>query len=115
MILMSHVNCITALFSKFSKINHQTKLITCTRIPHWCHKLYIVLRLVSHVHRETKEECGLDVSDLDKVGTLIFEFVGEPQLLEVHVFRTEHFTGTVTESEGELLLMSLISIISSIR
>ena len=53
------------------------------------------------VYRETKEECGLDVSDLDHVGTLIFEFVGEPQLLEVHVFRTEHYTGTVTESEGE--------------
>ena len=40
--------------------------------------------------------------DLDEVGTLIFEFVGEPQLLEVHVFRTKHFTGTVTESEGKL-------------
>ena len=43
----------------------------------------------------------MDVSDLDQVGTLIFEFVGEPQLMEVHVFRTEHYTGTVTESEGE--------------
>lgn len=53
------------------------------------------------VFRETKEECGLDVSELDSVGTLIFEFVGEPQLLEVHVYRTEHFTGTVTESEGK--------------
>ena len=52
------------------------------------------------ISRETKEECGLDVSHLDEVGTLIHEFVGEPQLLEVHVYRTEHFTGTVTESEG---------------
>lgn len=43
----------------------------------------------------------MDVSELDHVGTLIFEFIGEPQLLEVHVFRTEHYTGTVTESEGE--------------
>lgn len=51
--------------------------------------------------RETKEECGLEVSQLDEVGTLIFEFIGEAQLLEVHVFRTEHFTGTVTESEGQ--------------
>ena len=55
------------------------------------------------ISRETKEECGLDVSHLDEVGTLIFEFVGEPQLLEVHVYRTEHFTGTVTESEGDKL------------
>ena len=52
------------------------------------------------ISRETKEECGLDVSHLDEVGTLIHEFVGEPQLLEVHIYRTEHFTGTVTESEG---------------
>ena len=59
--------------------------------------------------RETKEECGLDVSDIDHVGTLIFEFVGEPQLLEVHVFRTEHFTGTVTESEGESCTSHLIN------
>ena len=43
----------------------------------------------------------MDVSELDHVGTLIFEFVGEPQLLEVHVFRTEHYTGMVAESEGE--------------
>jgi 8-oxo-dGTP diphosphatase/2-hydroxy-dATP diphosphatase len=54
-----------------------------------------------HDCRETKEECGLDVLELDHVGTLIFEFIREPQLLEVHVFRTEHYTGTVTESEGE--------------
>ena len=57
--------------------------------------------LLKSLFRETKEECGLDVSELDQVGTLIFEFVGEPQLLEVHVFRTEQYTGTVTESEGE--------------
>ena len=43
----------------------------------------------------------MDVSELDRVGTLIFEFVGEPQLMEVHVFRTEHYTGTITESEGK--------------
>lgn len=51
--------------------------------------------------RETNEECGLTVSQLDKVGVIMFEFEGEPQLMEVHVFRTEKFSGVVTESEGE--------------
>ena len=53
-------------------------------------------------HRETKEECGLDVAiaNLDKVGVLKFEFVNEPQILEVHVFRTTCYSGEVTESEG---------------
>lgn len=52
--------------------------------------------------RETKEECGIDVivTNLDKVGVLQFEFVNEPQILEVHVFRTKRFSGKVTESEG---------------
>lgn len=52
------------------------------------------------IYRETKEECGLDVTNLDKVGVLKFEFVNEPQILEVHVFRTTQFSGVVSESEG---------------
>ncbi len=51
--------------------------------------------------RETGEECCLTVSQLDKVGIILFEFVGEPQLMEVHVFRTHTFTGHPTETEGE--------------
>ncbi len=50
--------------------------------------------------RETSEECGLTVSGLDKVGVILFEFVGEAQLMEVHVFRTETFTGDPVETEG---------------
>ena len=50
--------------------------------------------------RETKEECGLDVIHLDKVGVLLYEDVNEPQILEVHMFRTTQFSGEVTESEG---------------
>ena len=36
--------------------------------------------------REMLEECGLDVPDLQEVGRLMFEFQGDPTLLEVHVF-----------------------------
>lgn len=50
--------------------------------------------------RELREECGLESNTLEKIGLLKFEFVGDPQLLEVHVFTTEQFTGTVEESSG---------------
>ena len=60
--------------------------------------------LISLFHRETKEECGLDVTDLDKVGIILFEFVGELQLLEVHVFRTKNYFGSIMETEGESII-----------
>ena len=47
------------------------------------------------------EESGLCVSDLDKVGVMLFEFVNEPQLMEVHVFRTRNYEGEPQETEGE--------------
>ena len=58
--------------------------------------------------RETKEECGLDVrlTDLDKVGVLLYEFVNVSEVHkvlevhEVHVFRTTDFSGEDTESGG---------------
>ena len=50
--------------------------------------------------RETEEECGLVVRDLDKVGVILFEFTGQPQLMEVHVFRTTCYSGHPTETEG---------------
>ena len=53
--------------------------------------------------RETLEECGLVVSSLDKVGVMLFEFLNDPQILEVHVYRTEQFEGVLQESEGNLL------------
>ncbi|ELT93923.1 hypothetical protein CAPTEDRAFT_47512, partial [Capitella teleta] len=49
--------------------------------------------------REMQEECGLIVDDFKKVGLLMFEFVGDPQLLEVHVFHSETFRGKCIETE----------------
>jgi 8-oxo-dGTP diphosphatase/2-hydroxy-dATP diphosphatase len=51
--------------------------------------------------REVREECGLEVlvEDLRPAGTIHFEFVGEPVQLEVHVFQTAEFQGTVVETE----------------
>ena len=49
---------------------------------------------------ELQEESGLTAPSLEKVGVLLFEFVNEPPVMEVHVFRTSEFTGEPTESEG---------------
>lgn len=49
--------------------------------------------------REVQEECGLIVSELDKVGILKFEFLGNPELLEVHVFSSSSYDGIPKESE----------------
>ncbi len=49
--------------------------------------------------REVKEEAGIEVGDLHKVGILDFEFQGNPQILQVHLFHASDFTGEPTESE----------------
>lgn len=50
--------------------------------------------------RELEEESGLTVDALDKIGNIKFEFVGETQLLDVHVFRADTYNGEPTESDG---------------
>eukprot|EP00058_Branchiostoma_floridae_P005735 XP_002591223.1 hypothetical protein BRAFLDRAFT_249348 [Branchiostoma floridae] len=49
--------------------------------------------------RELEEESCLRVDSLQKVGLLLFEFVGDPVMLEVHVFSSRHFTGEPRETE----------------
>lgn len=49
--------------------------------------------------REISEEAGIEVNELDKVGIIEFEFKDNPEILEVHIFRSEDFSGTPTESE----------------
>ncbi len=34
----------------------------------------------------------------------MFEFIGDPQLLEVHVFTTNKYKGNITESDGKDLI-----------
>ena len=49
--------------------------------------------------REVREEAGVEVGELEKVGLLEFEFQGNPETLEVHVFRPDGFSGEPSESE----------------
>jgi 8-oxo-dGTP diphosphatase/2-hydroxy-dATP diphosphatase len=49
--------------------------------------------------RELFEECCIEVNSLRRIGLLMFEFVGDAQLLEVHVFDTDDFSGIATETD----------------
>ncbi len=49
--------------------------------------------------REIREEAGIKVNDFEKVGIIEFEFQGNPEILEVHIFRAENFSGEPVESE----------------
>jgi len=49
--------------------------------------------------REIKEEAGIEVKNLDKVGIIDFEFKGNPEILQVHIFKSDDFSGIPTESE----------------
>ncbi|KAM8960417.1 oxidized purine nucleoside triphosphate hydrolase [Pelodytes ibericus] len=49
--------------------------------------------------RELWEESGLTADTLQKIGRIKFEFVGSTEIMDVHIFRTDEFTGEPTESE----------------
>lgn len=49
--------------------------------------------------RELFEEVGIDAVNLDTIGVLEFSFENDPDILEVHVFRVEGFSGEPKESE----------------
>ncbi|XP_064009755.1 oxidized purine nucleoside triphosphate hydrolase [Pogoniulus pusillus] len=49
--------------------------------------------------RELLEESGLTVDTLQKMGQITFEFVGNSELMDVHIFRADDFHGEPRESE----------------
>ena len=53
------------------------------------------------IFRELMEESGLSVDTLEKVGNIKFEFEGDAELLDVHIFRADSYNGEPTESEGK--------------
>lgn len=49
--------------------------------------------------RETLEEVGVKLNNLNKRGIIEFEFQGNPETLEVHIFHSDSFSGEPAESE----------------
>ena len=49
--------------------------------------------------RETQEEAGVKVGNLYKVGIIDFEFKGNSEIQEVHIFKSDNFLGEPMESE----------------
>ena len=49
--------------------------------------------------REMKEEAGIIPGDIERFGIIEFEFQGNPEILEVHCFKTSQFNGEPKESE----------------
>jgi len=49
--------------------------------------------------REIKEEAGINVGNLEKLGFISFEFRGDPKLLHVHIFKAGDFEGEPRETE----------------
>ena len=49
--------------------------------------------------REMKEEVGIIPGDIERFGIIEFEFQGNPEILEVHFYKANNFTGKPKESE----------------
>ena len=49
--------------------------------------------------REVLEEAGIQVPVVERVGMIHFEFTGNPEIMEVHIFRAKEFEGDLSESE----------------
>lgn len=49
--------------------------------------------------REFREEAGIEIHALEKAGLVDFEFEGNPEILEVHIFRAREYQGELTESD----------------
>ncbi|MCH7883186.1 8-oxo-dGTP diphosphatase [Patescibacteria group bacterium] len=49
--------------------------------------------------REIQEEAGIMPHKIERVGILDFEFKGDPEILEVHIFRGHDFDGEPKESD----------------
>ena len=49
--------------------------------------------------REMKEEAGIEIKNLTKHGVLDFEFQGNPEILQVHIFKASEFDEEPKESE----------------
>lgn len=64
---------------------------------------HIIVNFTSNIFifSEVKEECGLDVLNMEKIGVIDFEFAGSKELMEGHIYMCDSFSGDIVESDGE--------------
>ena len=51
------------------------------------------------VRREVEEESGIELTDLEKLGVLDFEFPHNQEIVQVHVFKARDFIGDPVETD----------------
>ena len=61
------------------------------------------------MYRELREECEITADSLEEIATITFEFVNDPPLLEVHLFKSHAYSGVPTETEGDALNINIDS------
>lgn len=47
--------------------------------------------------REIKEEAEIEAQTIEKIGINRFEFLNNPEIMEVHIFRADNFSGNPAE------------------
>ncbi|TSC97829.1 MAG: 7,8-dihydro-8-oxoguanine triphosphatase [Parcubacteria group bacterium Greene0714_21] len=55
--------------------------------------------LVEAMKREVREEAGISLKEFEEQGVLEFEFLGNSEILETHVFKALDFEGEPQETE----------------
>ena len=55
--------------------------------------------IIRAAKRELYEEVGITPKDIKRVGIMEFEFKGDPEILQVHIFYASEFEGKPRESE----------------
>jgi 8-oxo-dGTP diphosphatase/2-hydroxy-dATP diphosphatase len=56
-------------------------------------------RIADAAKREMREEAGIELRNIKKAGVVDFEFKGNPEILQVHIFRASEFEGEPIESD----------------
>ena len=51
------------------------------------------------LRRESAEEAGIKLQEIEKAGIINFEFEGDSKILEVHIFKCVNFEGEPKETE----------------
>jgi 8-oxo-dGTP diphosphatase / 2-hydroxy-dATP diphosphatase len=52
--------------------------------------------------REVMEEAGIEIKSPQKIGIIEFEFINNPEILEVHFYKTDNFLGEPKQSQEML-------------